>query len=274
MSSRYSVLTTGALPAPGVYTEAFASRNSATTRSSAGGWTKVAVPKPFRSTGRRQPVLEDDIRLQERSRERARIMRELHDTLLQGFLGASMLLHQAMEQTPADSPSRPALRRALHLVRRAIDEGRAAIRGIQVTLPAPSSLERAFAAFLEEATTAPGVRLRMFVQGTPRALKPAVQEQLFLIGREAVINALRHSEATTIEVEVQYLRHFLCVLVRDNGCGINPKAVQGARDSHWGLCGMRDRAENIGARFDVWTSPRTGTEVRVGVPIGLATVPF
>jgi anti-sigma regulatory factor (Ser/Thr protein kinase) len=65
-----------------------------------------------------------------------------------------------------------------------------------------------------------GLRLRIFVQGKPRTLNPAIHEQLFLIGREAVINALRHSEATKIEVEVQYLRDLLRVLVRDNGCGI------------------------------------------------------
>jgi signal transduction histidine kinase len=120
---------------------------------------------------------------------------ELHDTLMQGFLGASMLLDQAVEQTPADSPSKskPALRRALCLVRRSIDEGRAALRGLQTASPAPSSLEQAFSNLLSEVTTGRGVRLRIFVQGTPRTLNPTIQEQLLLIGREAVMNALRHS---------------------------------------------------------------------------------
>jgi signal transduction histidine kinase len=165
-----------------------------------------------------------------------------------------MLLHQAVQQTPAGSPSKPALNRALCLVRRAIDEDRAAIRGLQVTLPAESSLEPAFAMFLDEVTSAGRARLRIVVQGKPRALKPAIQKQLFLIGREAVIDALRHSEATKIEVEVQYLSRLLCGLVRDNGCGISPEAVQKARGSRWGLRGMRERAANIGARFSIWTS--------------------
>jgi signal transduction histidine kinase len=189
------------------------------------------------------------------------------------FLGASMLLHQAMEQTCSDSPSKPVLSRALRLVLRAIDEGRAAIRGLQVTLPAASSLEQAFAIFLGEVTPARGARLRIFVQGQPLALKPAIQEQLFLIGREAVMNALLHSGATKIEVEVQYLRTLLCVLVRDNGCGICHEVAQKAGDSHWGLRGMRERAENIGARFDIWSRLRAGTEVRVAVPIDIVTAP-
>ena len=64
-------------------------------------------------TGQTKPILENDIRMEERCRERARIVHELHDTLLQGFLGASMLLGHAVEQMPADSPSRPALSRVL-----------------------------------------------------------------------------------------------------------------------------------------------------------------
>jgi signal transduction histidine kinase len=213
---------------------------------------------------------ESDIRLEERSRERARIVHELHDTLLQGFIGASMVLHQAVEQTPADSPSKPALSRALHLVHRAIDEGRAAMRGLRTAAPAPSSLEEAFSNLLSEVTTERGPRLRIFIQGKPRALSPAIQDQLCLIGREAVMNALRHSEATEIEVEVQYRPDFLRVFVRDNGCGINPEAAQKKRDSHWGLRGMRDRAENIGARFEIRSRPAGGTEVGIAVPSDLA----
>ncbi len=174
-----------------------------------------------------------------------------------------MLLDQAVVQTPADSPSKPALSRALRLVRQAIDAGRAALRGIYAASPAPSSLEEALSNLLNEVAPGRGVRLRIFVQGNPQALNPAIQEQLFLIGREAVMNALRHSEATKIEVEVQYQRTLLRVFVRDNGCGIDPEAVQKESDSHWGLRGMRERAENIGARFGIWSRAGAGTEVRV-----------
>jgi signal transduction histidine kinase len=205
--------------------------------------------------------------VEERFAERARIAHELHDTLLQGFVGASMLLDQAVEQTPADSASMPALSRALRLVRQAIDEGRAAIRGVHTASPAPSSLEKAFSNLLSEITTVRDLRLRIFVHGRPWTLDSAIQEQLFLIGREAIMNALRHSQATKIEVEVQYLPDLLRVFVRDNGCGINPEAVQRESDSHRGLRGMRGRAENIGARFDIWSRTGAGTEVCVAVPV-------
>lgn len=231
---------------------------------------RAAFQRRFRLTGQGQAYPENDIRLEERRRERARMAHELHDTLFQGFVGASMLLDQAVEQTPADSPSKPALSRALVLVRRAIDEGRKAMRGFSTASTAPASLEEAFSKLLEEVTPGQGVQVRIFVQGRTRQLNPAIQEQLFLIGREAVMNALRHSEAANIEVEVQYLRDFLRVLIRDNGCGIKPEAVRKAGDSHWGLRGMRDRAENIGARFNIWSSPGAGTEVHVAVPVDAA----
>ena len=101
-------------------------------------------------------------------------------------------------------------------------------------------------------------------------LNSAIQQQLFLIVREAATNALRHSEATKIEVEVQYQRDLVRVHVRDNGCGIDPEAVQKKSHSHWGLSGMRERAENVGARLDIWSKTGAGTEVCVTIPFAAA----
>jgi len=272
MSSRHFVLIAGAPSGMGaVDADCFARGGS--DAAPLGRYrrpTRATFQRRIRLTDQAQAHPEDDIRREERCRERARIVHELHDTLLQGFLCASMLLDHAVEQTPADSPFRPALSRALHMARRAIDEGRAAIRGIHTASPAPSSLEGALSNLLRDAAPGQGVRLRIFVQGNSRALNPAVQEQLFMIGREAVMNALRHSQATEIEVEVQYLRGLLRVLVRDNGCGIDSETVQTESDSHWGISGMRERAETIGARFGIWSRMGAGTEVRVAVSLDVA----
>jgi signal transduction histidine kinase len=230
------------------------------------GRTQSRVTAQSAPTGQTKSILENDIRMEERCRERARIVHELHDTLLQGFLGASMLLDHAVEQMPADSPSKPTLSRVLVLVRRAIDEGRKAMRGLPTAFAAPASLEKAFSTLVGEVAPEQGTEVRIFVQGRTRELNPAILEQLFLIGREAVMNALRHSEATNIEVEIQYLPDFLRMLVRDNGCGIKSEAVQNESDSHWGLRGMRQRSENIGAQFEVWSQIGAGTEVLVSAP--------
>jgi hypothetical protein len=163
-------------------------------------------------------------------------------------------------QGPAsgDSSSKPALSGTLYL-------GRTALCGIHTALPPPASLEQAFSDLLNEVTPERGVRLGILITGKRRVLRPAIQEQLFLIGREAVLNALRHSKATKIEVEVQYLRGSVRIFVRDNGCGINPDVVQKKSDSCWGLREMRDRADTIGAQFGIWSRSGAGTEVRIDV---------
>jgi signal transduction histidine kinase len=153
------------------------------------------------------------------------------------------------------------------LVRHVIDEGRTALLGLHTALPLPGSLEQGLSELLHQLTPTPGARLRIFVQGRPRILKPAIREQLFLIGREAVINATRHSYGTKIEIELQYRRRF-CLFIRDNGCGIDPLAIKEERDSHWGLRGMHDRADNVGAQFGIWSRLGAGTEVRVTCEFG------
>jgi two-component sensor histidine kinase len=148
--------------------------------------------------------------------------------------------------------------------------GSAAMRGIHMALPRSASLEQALSVLLHEVTPERGVRLRIFIEGNRQALRPAIQDQLFMIGREAVVNALRHSKATKIEVEVQYLRCSVRMLVRDNGCGINPDVAQKESDSYSGLREMRGRAETIGAQFGIWSRPGAGTEVRISIPSNAA----
>jgi signal transduction histidine kinase len=218
----------------------------------------------FRRPDQKQLNREQRLRLDERRKERARIARELHDTLFQGFLGASLLLHTAVEQMPADSPSRPSISRALRLMYRVIDEGRVALRGLRSPRVAPTSLERALSDLGNEFPTS-GARFRIFVMGRPKALKPTIQEQIYLIGREALVNALRHSGATSIEAEVEYLPNKLRLVVRDNGSGIDTQLLRCGRDSHWGLLGMRERARSIGARLRIWSRQGGGTEVEISV---------
>ena len=273
MSIRHSALTSGAPSGMGgahADCSVGCGRDSvAITRSRTR--TRAAYQRRFQLTDQVYAQIETEVRLEERRRERARMVHELHDTLFQGFVGASMLLDQAVEQMPADSPSKQTLSRVLVLVRRAMDEGRKAMRGLPTASTAPVSLEGAFSKLLEEVTPGQLTQIRSFVQGSAREFNPAICEQLFLIGREAVMNALRHSEAKTIEVEIQYLPDFMRLLVRDNGCGIKPEAVQKDSDSHWGVRGMRQRAESIGAQFDLWSQIGVGTEVRVTVPVKGAT---
>lgn len=177
---------------------------------------------------------------------------------------------RVVDQLPADSPSKSSLSRALRLIYRAIDEvwKTLVVDGVRSRVDAPTNLEKAFADLGYELLARR--QLRMSVMGSPMALDPALQEQVYLIGREALVNALRHSGAKVIDVEIEYLPSRLRVVVRDNGSGIDPKTVESGRNSHLGLAGMHERAENIGAQLHIWSRKDTGTEVEISLPNDLA----
>jgi signal transduction histidine kinase len=224
----------------------------------------------FERLDSRQRYQELDIRLQEQRGERARLARELHDTLLQGFLGSRIQLHVVFEQMPADSPSRPAVSHVLARMERAIEEGREAVQGLRAPAGTSLNLERALSRVRDEFAPGHEADFRIFVNGKPKILKTTVQDEVYRIGREAIVNAMRHSEAKSIEIEVEYSSRRLRVVVRDNGRGIDPQVFNSERNGQWGLVGMRERAENIGARLRVWSRLGAGTEVELSVPGDLA----
>jgi ligand-binding sensor domain-containing protein/signal transduction histidine kinase len=207
-----------------------------------------------------------NVRFEERLAERTRIAQELHDTLLQGFLSASMQLHVATETLPDDSPARAGLTRVAALMRQVIDEGRNAVRGLRSTNPGPYDLEQALSGVQQELGLGTGTGFRVIVEGQPRPLNPIVRDEVYRIGREALVNAFRHAQATTVEVELEYAARHMRMLIRDDGVGIEAEVLKSGTDGHWGLSGMRERAERIGARFKVFSRAAAGTEVELVIP--------
>ncbi len=207
-----------------------------------------------------------NLRFEERLAERTRIAQELHDTLLQGFLSASMQLHVADDCLPADSKAKPLVGRVLALMNNVIEEGRNAVRGLRLSSGGSEDLEQAFSGVREELAVARGSAFRVLIEGETRKLHPVIREEVYRIGREALVNAFRHSHASNIELELEYASSYLRLLVRDNGSGIDPQVVRKGREGHWGLSGMRERAERIGARFRVLSGASIGTEIELSVP--------
>jgi signal transduction histidine kinase len=211
-----------------------------------------------------------DLRYEERLAERTRIAQELHDTLLQGFVSASMQLHVAAAELEEHSAARPRLDRVRELVAQVIEEGRNAVRGLRSARDGSADLGDAFARIPEELGFPSGAGFRVIVEGEPRTLPSPVREEVYRIGREALVNAFRHSEAKKIELQLEYSANRLRILVRDNGRGIDPRQLQAERDGHWGMRGMRERSERIGAKFAVWASANAGTEIELSVPAQVA----
>jgi signal transduction histidine kinase len=206
------------------------------------------------------------LRLEERIEERTRIARELHDTLLQGVISASMQLHIAVDGLPQDSPARPAFARILQLTGQVIDEGRNAVRGFRASDRETSELGGALSRVPQELNFQNRTDFRVIVEGHQQPLHPVIRDEVYAICREALVNALRHSKASNIRVDVEYSPSHLRVLVGDDGCGIDTEVQATGRDGHWGLSGMRERTQRIGGKLKILSRAGAGTEVELRVP--------
>jgi PAS domain S-box-containing protein len=217
-----------------------------------------------------------DALLDERVAERTRIARELHDTLLQSFQGLMLRFQSARHLLP-DYPAEAveALDGALDRADQAIAEGRDAIQNLRSSTTLSNELAQAITSLAEELTSgADGEKssatFRISVEGTPRDLHPIVRDDVHRIAREALRNAFRHAQAAHIEAEITYGVREVRLRIRDDGKGVDAQHLYSGRARHWGLAGMRERAEQIGAQLDLWSKVGAGTEIELRIPGSLA----
>jgi len=215
--------------------------------------------------------------LEQRVNERTRIARELHDTLLQSFQGAVFQFQAARRLLLRNADNAMVVvDEAIHAAEEGIVEGRAAIRDLRPEPAAQRDLpellndagrEQAAAHKLDR--HAPSYRV--VVEGKQQDLSPMLQDEVFRIAREVVRNAFAHAAASLIEVEIRYDQDQLRLRVRDNGKGIDRKILEaGGQSGHFGIPGMRERAERVGASLDFWSEMGAGTEVELTVPASMA----
>jgi signal transduction histidine kinase len=205
----------------------------------------------------------DSLRLQ----ERMRIAQELHDTLLQSLVSASMQLDFAIAQLQPAETARPLFSRVLQLISQVTEESRNIVGGLRAPFREAQELELALSNVPRElGHTTSDVKFRAIVEGRPRSLHPPIRDEIYWIGREALVNAFRHAEARRIELEVCYRARQLRVVVRDDGCGIDPQVVLFGREGHLGVAGMRERAARIASKLEVYSRVGGGTEIELSVP--------
>jgi PAS domain S-box-containing protein len=206
--------------------------------------------------------------------ERTRIARELHDTLLQSFHGV-MFRFQAAANVLPDRPleAKQQLEIALKQGTHAIREGRDAIQGLRTSTPVTNDLAVTLSTLGQELATTSitdahtkAAALDLTIHGTPRTLSPIIEDDIHRIGNEALRNAFRHARAGRIEVEIRYDDRQFQLRVRDDGQGIDAAVMNGHQVGHFGLPGMRERAELIGGQFEVWSETGMGTEVALTIP--------
>ena len=204
-------------------------------------------------------------RMREVAAERERIARDLHDTLLQSMQGVILGFQSLATGLPEEDPTRKTIESRLDHADQLLGEARDRVRDLRTTGAGALPLREAFQ--LAAAELADTMRVEVVEEGRPRALLPLARDAIYLVGREALLNAALHGGANLARVHLQFESRQFCLRVRDDGVGIPAEILtSGARPGHFGLVGMKERAEQLAAEFVVSRPAGGGTEVVLTVP--------
>jgi two-component system NarL family sensor kinase len=199
-----------------------------------------------------------------RAEERARIAREIHDTLAQGLTAIGLHIEGALPYLESDPQrSRERLQQALMTTRESLEEARRSVLDLRTGLPGGKSLGEALAALARALTAETGVRVHL--QTVVTILLPLqVEIEIHRIAQEALANVRRHAAARNVTITLRRGARNVSLTVRDDGRGFDPHAVA---DGHHGIVGMRERAALLGGRLRLESRPGEGTVLRVSVPL-------
>ena len=199
--------------------------------------------------------------------ERARMGREIHDTLLQGLVGVAVQFKVIADQFQASpDAARERLERLRKLVEHYITETRQSIWDLRSPVLESSDLVTALREAGQALTADKDMRFELIVRGKPFPCPPKVEEQLLRVGREAISNAVRHAHPNRVRAELSYQRDSVRLRVVDDGRGFDLNDPGFTAGAHWGLTSMRERAQQINADFQLASSPGKGTELELVVP--------
>jgi signal transduction histidine kinase len=199
--------------------------------------------------------------------ERNRVARELHDTLEQGLTGISLQL-EAVAGTVQSSPhaARQSLEVARQMLRYSLEETRRSVMDLRSQALESNDLPAALSTLARQMTLGTPIVADVRIDGQRRRLDAAQEHHLLRIGLEAVTNAVKHSGASRVDILVRFTPSALRLVVADNGCGVQRESgdIDGG---HFGLQGIRERANKIGAELELDSRPGVGTRLSVTAPI-------
>jgi len=210
--------------------------------------------------------------LEARVGERTRVARDIHDTLLQSFHGLMLRFAVVQRLLPGRvEEAERELQKAMELATAAITEGRDAVQGLRDSTIETNDLVAAIKTIGEELaakeTGEGSVSFEVRVEGASRELRPLLRDEVYRIAAESLRNAFRHANASGIEVEIRYGDKQFRLRVRDDGKGIDPTLLSGdGPEGHYGLRGIRERAQLAGGKLAVWSELNGGTEVELTIP--------
>jgi signal transduction histidine kinase len=204
--------------------------------------------------------------------ERARVSREIHDTLLQSLAAIGVELETiATQLEPSQDPARDGLRRLRRQVGHCLREARESILELRNNSMKPRALMDVLRELADHTTKSQGIRTEFAVTGRPRPCTGDADVQLLRIAQEAVANAVKHGRATHIHITLHFEKEGVRLTITDNGCGFVPEDRDPAPASgeHLGLLTMRERAARLRGRLALISNPGTGTTIEAAVPLAV-----
>jgi len=200
--------------------------------------------------------------------ERGRLAREIHDTLAQGFVGISSQLDAvALTLNGHVDLARKHLELARKMVRHSLTEARRSVMDLRASALEGHDLPAALSEAANQWTAGSPVQIRVAVEGESRRLPEETEQHLLRIAQEAVTNAVKHAHASQVLIHLEMANRTLSLRVADNGQGFEQDEAFSEVGGHFGLLGMRERAERMGGELHLHSERGQGTEVAVTVPL-------
>lgn len=212
-------------------------------------------------------IIHEKVEREATMEERARIAREIHDTLEQALAGTSLQLDALAGSLPNAGPApKRILEMARSMVRHAQEEARRTVRNLRLLALERNDLPSALAQVTNQTSNDGTPKIEITVEGTRRPLPSQVENHLLRIGQEATTNALRHARAENIRLHLAYAPQAVELIVQDDGCGFDAAHALPTEAGHFGLLGMRERAEKMAGSLQISSALGKGTTIKVIVP--------
>ena len=200
--------------------------------------------------------------------ERGRLAREIHDTLAQAFVGiASQLEVVEMKLPEKAAEAKGSLDLARRMAQHSLTEARRSVLDLRTAALDDQDLSTALKSGAAMWASGSGLDVQLEVHGNTAAVPPDVSHQVLRIAQEAFNNVLKHSGASRVAVNLGVDERQLKLQVADNGCGFEPNNVFSSATGHFGLIGMRERAERVNGELHLESCPGQGTQVQILVPL-------
>ncbi|MEL6470420.1 MAG: GAF domain-containing protein [Cyanobacteria bacterium J06623_4] len=198
--------------------------------------------------------------------ERNRLAREIHDTLAQAFTGVSLQLEAAKSAATEDfEDALYHITRAGNLARQGLSEARRSVRALRSHALETGSLPDALRTSLKEMTQSSPTQAKFVLKGKTYPLPEDIQTNLLRIGQEATTNTLRHAQANTLTLTLEFAPDQIHMTITDDGKGC--KVTSLADFEGFGLVGMRERVHRFDGQFSFSSTPGKGTAISIAIPI-------